>query len=62
MEDVTVGACAVAAPIMNAAKEVIGTISIAGASNNFKGDKLESYVKLLKETAKQISLRMGWVG
>jgi DNA-binding IclR family transcriptional regulator len=60
IEDVTVGAAAIAAPVWGSGSEVIGALSIAGASINFQDQKLEDYINITKSIADQLSQRMGW--
>lgn len=60
IEDVTIGSAAAAVPIWGADGEVAGAISIAGATANFQGEKLEQYIRVIKDAGIQLSERMGW--
>lgn len=62
MEDATKGAAAVGAPIRNATGEVIGAISLAGASVRFKGRRLKELIRVTMEAGMEISRRMGYSG
>jgi IclR family transcriptional regulator, KDG regulon repressor len=61
MEDVTMGAAAVGAPIRNEHEKVIGAVSISGSSIHYKGKNLERLVGSIKDAGLEISRRMGYI-
>jgi IclR family transcriptional regulator, KDG regulon repressor len=61
MEDVTLGAAAVGAPIRNEQGNVIGAVSISGSSVHYKSENLERLIKAVKDAGVEISRRMGYL-
>lgn len=60
-EDVTDGASAIGAPIYNVEGKLVGSVSLSGASINFKGEKLEKLIDMVVLTGQQISQRLGYM-
>jgi IclR family transcriptional regulator, KDG regulon repressor len=61
MEDVTMGAAAVGAPIRNEHEKVIGAVSISGSSIHYEGENLVRLVDAVKDAGVEISRRMGYL-
>lgn len=62
MEDVTIGAAAVGAPIRNASGEVIAAVSIAGAKVYYEEDEqLQIFIEATGDAAEEISKRLGYI-
>lgn len=61
MEDVTMGAAAVGAPIRNEHDKVIGAVSISGSSVHYEGENLKRLIGAVKNAAVEISRRMGYL-
>ncbi len=59
-EEVEIGLKCVGAPIRNHMGKVIASISISGPSTRFMPDKMEEYIKLIKEYAMKISRALGY--
>lgn len=53
---------AIAAPIFDHKGEVIAGISIAGLEANYQGDNVQYFARKIKETASEISKRLGYIG
>ncbi|MED0675389.1 MULTISPECIES: IclR family transcriptional regulator [Aneurinibacillus] len=51
---------AVAAPIYNHKGEVVAGLSMAGLEAHYAPDKLPPLIKKIKQTAREISLQLGW--
>lgn len=51
---------AVAAPIFNRHGKVIASLSLAGLTERFKGDRLQYLIELVTAAAHEISSRLGW--
>ncbi|NOU73242.1 helix-turn-helix domain-containing protein [Paenibacillus sp. LMG 31458] len=52
---------ALAAPIFNYTGEIVGGLSIAGPDVHFHEDRLPELVEKVKNTANQISRKLGWI-
>lgn len=62
MEDVTVGAAAVGAPIRNTYGEVIAAVSIAGAKVYYEEEEqLQKFIQATGDAAAEISKRLGYI-
>ena len=59
-EDVVIGAAAIGAPIKRAGGKMIAAVSIAGASYNYREERMESLIKATVEAGNDISVRMGY--
>ena len=55
------GFTAIAAPVFNSTEEAIAAVGISGPSFKMEGDMEPMLVRLVKDTAKKISLRMGYI-
>ncbi len=53
---------AVAAPLFNYTGRMVAGLSIAGPESRFQADRLPYLVERVKQTAKEISARLGWKG
>jgi len=51
---------AVAAPIYNQHGQVIASLSLAGLTERFKGERLQLLIDLVSAAAREISIRLGW--
>jgi IclR family KDG regulon transcriptional repressor len=58
--DLDSGAFSVAAPIRDHASRVIASVSVAGPQSRFNKDLEKLYVRMLVDTADDISSRLGW--
>lgn len=59
-EDVTVGVCAMAAPIHDEEGRVVGALSISGIVQRISGDVEQRIIDLVVDGAREISSRLGW--
>jgi DNA-binding IclR family transcriptional regulator len=62
LEEFSQGLMCVASPIFNYSQKEIGAISISGPSHRMQEKNLEYLIALMKSTAQQISLRLGYNG
>lgn len=60
MEDVTISAAAVGAPIRGSEGEVIGAVSVSGTSVNFQGERLDYLIRVIRDAGSEISRKMGY--
>lgn len=60
VDELDIGAHSIAAPIHNQYGQVIAAISIAGPSNRFDAATIPNYVKLVCQSAQQISRALGY--
>ena len=60
-EDVTIGVASYGAPVRDASRKVIGAISIGGLISAFEGETKDYFIKLVKETSRNISQELGFV-
>lgn len=51
---------AVAAPIYDQHGQVIASLSLAGLTERFKGERLQLLIDLVRAAAREISTRLGW--
>lgn len=58
-EDVTLGVCAVGAPVFDAHGELVATVSIGGVAPRFREPRLHELVQLVKGTAAAVSVDLG---
>ncbi|GAB7386398.1 DNA-binding transcriptional regulator KdgR [Bacillaceae bacterium] len=61
VDETFIGFTAISAPVMNAKREVIAAVAIAGPSFRFAGAARAEYLHLLRKTASNISQRLGYV-
>ena len=59
VDELEVGLAAVAAPIRNAAGDVIASISVSGPTYRFS-DRLDELAGQVRDSALEVSLRLGW--
>jgi len=59
VNDLDEGAFSVAAPIRNALGDVVAAISVAGATARFDDKRQTEYLALVRDAAREISLRLG---
>lgn len=59
-EENTLGAFGISAPIWNKYDEVIACLCLAGPKEHFKGKKIETWISLVVNGAKEISYRLGY--
>ena len=57
--DVTIGASAIAAPILDAADRVVGAVSLRAPDIRMSGDRMEQIAPLVVEAARSISFELG---
>lgn len=58
--DVTIGACAVAAPIFGSSGEIIGVISVRGPEVRMPQERIASIAKVVVQAASDVSWRIGF--
>jgi DNA-binding IclR family transcriptional regulator len=59
VDELEIGLTAVAAPIRNAAGDVVASISVSGPTFRLN-ERIDDIVAHLKESATEVSLRLGW--
>jgi DNA-binding IclR family transcriptional regulator len=59
VDELEVGLAAVAAPIRNAAGDVIASISVSGPTYRFS-ERLDELASQVRDSALEVSLRLGW--
>jgi DNA-binding IclR family transcriptional regulator len=52
--------CALAAPVLNHGRELVGALSISGPISRFTPRVRKSYAELLRSAGMQLSLQLGW--
>ncbi len=59
VDELEIGLTAVAAPIRNAGGDVVASMSVSGPTFRLT-ERIEEIVRLLRESAQEVSLRLGW--
>ena len=60
-EERVLGSTSIAAPILDYKSNAIASISISGPINRFTKEKIPKFVSLIKESAEEISKRLGYL-
>ena len=60
-EDVTIGVCSLGAPVFDSLGQMAGAVSIGGLLASFEGERMNAMIRLVKNTADNISAELGYV-